>query len=311
MPFYKNTASQKIAVYAYDTSADGPKTGDAANITAQISKDGGATAATNDVNPTELDATDAPGIYIFDMLQAESNADLIVLSAVSSTSDIKIEPVIIFTGEAMRGTDSAALASVCTEARLAELGAANLPADVNTLLTRIVGTLAAGSHVAQSADNDTKLSTILTRLVGTIAAGTHNAQSGDGYAIVNNGTYGNNAIQVLIDALNDISTADVNTACDTALTDYGPNTVVPDAAGTAPTAAEIFTAVLTTQLTESYAADGTAPTLAQAIILVQQALTEFSNAGTTKTIKKLDGTTTAATETYDDADNPTSITRAT
>lgn len=33
-------------------------------------------------------------------------------------------------GAAMRGTDSAALASVCTEARLAELDAANLPTDV-------------------------------------------------------------------------------------------------------------------------------------------------------------------------------------
>lgn len=34
---------------------------------------------------------------------------------------------------AMRGTDSAALASVCTEARLAELGATNLPADIDTI----------------------------------------------------------------------------------------------------------------------------------------------------------------------------------
>lgn len=35
---------------------------------------------------------------------------------------------------AMRGTDSAALATVCTEARLAELDAANLPADVDAIL---------------------------------------------------------------------------------------------------------------------------------------------------------------------------------
>lgn len=94
---YKNVASQKIAIYAHDTAADAPKTGDAANITAQISKDGAACAATNDTNPTELDAADAPGVYIFDMLQAETNADLIVLSAVSSTADIQIEPVIIYT----------------------------------------------------------------------------------------------------------------------------------------------------------------------------------------------------------------------
>lgn len=36
-------------------------------------------------------------------------------------------------GDAMRGTDSAALASVCTEARLAELAAANLPTDIANL----------------------------------------------------------------------------------------------------------------------------------------------------------------------------------
>jgi hypothetical protein len=36
-------------------------------------------------------------------------------------------------GDAMRGTDSAALASVCTEARLAELDAANLPTDISSL----------------------------------------------------------------------------------------------------------------------------------------------------------------------------------
>jgi len=34
----------------------------------------------------------------------------------------------------MRGTDNAALASVCTEARLAELGSTNLPADIDAIL---------------------------------------------------------------------------------------------------------------------------------------------------------------------------------
>jgi len=94
---YKNVASQKVAVYAWDNAAGTSKTGDAAQITAQISKDGAATAATNDVNPTELDATDAPGIYIFDMEQAETNGDLIVISPVSSTADIVLRPVIIYT----------------------------------------------------------------------------------------------------------------------------------------------------------------------------------------------------------------------
>ena len=37
-------------------------------------------------------------------------------------------------GTAMRGTDSAALATVCTEARLSELDAANLPSDIDSIL---------------------------------------------------------------------------------------------------------------------------------------------------------------------------------
>jgi len=41
-------------------------------------------------------------------------------------------------GSAMRGTNSAALASVATEARLAELDGANLPADIDSLITAIV-----------------------------------------------------------------------------------------------------------------------------------------------------------------------------
>lgn len=97
MAVYKNVASQKVACFAYDSSDGSAKTGDAANITAQISKDGAATAATDDTNPTELDATDAPGIYIFDLTQAETNADMIVIAPVSSTADILIEPLIIYT----------------------------------------------------------------------------------------------------------------------------------------------------------------------------------------------------------------------
>jgi len=69
--------------------------------------------------------------------------------------------------------------------------------------------------------------------------------------------------------------------------------------------------VLTTQMTEAYAADGAAPTLTQALMLIQQALTEFAIVGTTTTIKKVDGAATAATLTLDDGTSPTSVTRAT
>lgn len=69
--------------------------------------------------------------------------------------------------------------------------------------------------------------------------------------------------------------------------------------------------VLTTQMTQSYASDGTAPTLAQALFAIQQFLQERAVSGTTVTVKQLDGSTTAMTFTLDDGTAPTSITRAT
>lgn len=70
-------------------------------------------------------------------------------------------------------------------------------------------------------------------------------------------------------------------------------------------------AILTRQLTEAYAADGAAPTLAQALFEIMQCLTEFAISGTTITVKKRDGSTTAMTFTINSATAPTSRTRAT
>ena len=73
----------------------------------------------------------------------------------------------------------------------------------------------------------------------------------------------------------------------------------------------LIAAIMTTQMTESYAADGVAPTPAQALLMIQQVLTEFVIAATTLTVKKLDGSTTAATLTLNDGTSPTGVTRAT
>lgn len=67
----------------------------------------------------------------------------------------------------------------------------------------------------------------------------------------------------------------------------------------------------TDQLTESYAALNTAPTMTQAILYIQQCLAEQSVATTVETIKKIDGSTVAATNTLDSSSSPTSRTAAT
>ena len=76
-----------------------------------------------------------------------------------------------------------------------------------------------------------------------------------------------------------------------------------------PTAAAIAAAVLSTPMTESYAADGSAPSIQEALLMLQQMLGDFSITGTTLTVRRLNGATPAATFTLNDADAPTSITR--
>lgn len=94
---FKNVASQKITVLAIDTATNLPKTGDAANITAYVSKDDGAVTVLGDTTATEIDSTNALGLYSFDLTQSETNADKLIFSAKSSTSGIRIVPQTIFT----------------------------------------------------------------------------------------------------------------------------------------------------------------------------------------------------------------------
>ena len=82
----KNVASQKWIVFAFDRTDNTPKTGDAAQITANLRLDGGAPNSVDDTNPAELE----DGFYAFDITQGESNADLILITPVSSTGNIQV-----------------------------------------------------------------------------------------------------------------------------------------------------------------------------------------------------------------------------
>lgn len=97
MAIYKNQVSQKIAVYAYDKTTGAGKTGDETNITAYLSKDWAAAAAITDTNPTEMDATNMPGWYAFDLTQAETNAEVLVVAPKSATANVVIDQVQVFT----------------------------------------------------------------------------------------------------------------------------------------------------------------------------------------------------------------------
>ena len=108
-----------------------------------------------------------------------------------------------------------------------------------------------------------------------------------------------------ITGFNDLSAAQVNAEADAALSDVGLTTTVTGRVDRA------ISAIFTTAMTESYNVDGAAPTPAQALFVMMQGITEFGISGVTKTVKKLDGSTTAYTETLDISTTPTSITRTT
>jgi hypothetical protein len=144
----------------------------------------------------------------------------------------------------------------------------------------------------------------------------HTAQTGDSFA----------RLGAPAGASMSADVAAVRTVVDETLADTGTDGVVLatdsvdadavalgaiDAAALATSAInEITGAIRQAALTEGYAAQGAAPTVEQALMMILQRLTEVAISGTTQTVKKLDRTSTAFSLTLDDATSPTSSTRA-
>jgi hypothetical protein len=103
----KNVA-QKIHIFAYTTATGAGVTGDAANITGYVSLDGVANAI-DDTNPTEVDSTNMPGIYAFDLTAAETNCDSFALHATSTTGTTRIDPIIWSTIDITSSAGTAAI----------------------------------------------------------------------------------------------------------------------------------------------------------------------------------------------------------
>lgn len=72
-----------------------------------------------------------------------------------------------------------------------------------------------------------------------------------------------------------------------------------------------LSSLFTTALTESYRADGATGSVAQLLYEINQTIGERSFSGIVGTVKKIDGSTTAFTQSLDNAGSPTSINRAT
>lgn len=205
-----------------------------------------------------------------------------------------VDAILVDTGTTLDGRLPAALVSGRIDASVGAMAAnvmtaAAAAADLTTELQSGLSTLdAADVRTAlglASANLDTQLGDLPT-----------NAELATSQAAADDATL------AAIAALNNLSSAQAQTAAAAALTAYDPPTK-------AETDAAALTA-LTTAMTESYSADGAAPTPAQALFAILQRLTEFSISGTAVTVKKLDGSTTAFVLTLDDASTPTASARS-
>lgn len=344
---FKNVASQFI-VFAFDATTNVPKTGDAANITAYVAIDAGAVTVLGDTSATEFDATNAPGYYWFTAAQAETNGDRLMVTAKSATANIKVlgAPAVIYTrpttgwlaptvaartldvsagGEA--GMDWANIGSPTTSVALTGTTiAVTQKVDVDTIKTNPVvnaGTVTFPTTATLASTTNITAGTITT--VGTLTTYTGNTpQTGDSFARIGAAGVSLTAVGLTgTQTFNNTGTWTGNVVGTVStLTTYTGNTPQTGdsfarigAAGASLTSVALTSAYDfakgTVAVTESYSADGAAPTPIQALMLIMQMLTESSVASTTLTVKKLDGSTSAATFTLNSSTAPTSITRTT
>ncbi|MEM9019957.1 MAG: hypothetical protein AAGC44_05280 [Planctomycetota bacterium] len=82
----KNVTGQKLRVFAFDLLTGEPVTGDASQITCRVAKDWASPEALADTNPAEVE----DGYYLFDLSQAETDADVLDFYPESSTADVQV-----------------------------------------------------------------------------------------------------------------------------------------------------------------------------------------------------------------------------
>ena len=190
----KNVASQKIQLFAFDTTTGSPKTGDAANLTAYVSKDHGAVTVLGDTSAAEMDATNAKGVYVFDLTQGETNGDELTFTAKSSTANISITPRFVTTNPAnftATSIDSNGRVDVIKVAGTTQT-AGDIIGDTNDIQTRLPAALVSGridASVGAMAANVITASALATDAVDEIVDGvwdepltgaTHNVGSSSG-----------------------------------------------------------------------------------------------------------------------------------
>lgn len=275
----KNVGSQKWIVFAFDRTDNTPKTGDAANITANLRIDGGAANAVDDVNPTELE----DGFYIFDITQAETNGDHILISPASVTADIQVigAPAALFTTAPNFNT-----LGIESDGDLTKVNTC----DTNTDVRGTDNAALAATAVTSATWTDLRAGYLDNLDISENVAGTSE-----------------------VSGLNDVSTVEVQSSCDAAITaNTNVSDILTDTATTIPglisalnnlTSGEVGDAVLDEVVEGAY-------TLRQLVRLIVSALAgKLSGAATTEiSIRDLADSKDRVVATVDADGNRTALT---
>lgn len=112
---FKNVANQFVFFSAFNNNTNSPQTGDASNITVYLSKtnvgDSSPGAFSSLGSPTEVDATNAPGLYYVKLTATNTNADTLTLSAKSTTSGVSLAPQVFYTSSSTVDVNVATISS--------------------------------------------------------------------------------------------------------------------------------------------------------------------------------------------------------
>lgn len=342
---FKNVASQKVIFFAFDSTTNLPKTGDGANITPYVSKDYGTVTVLGTTTATELDSTNAKGYYSCVLTQAETNADTLMFTAKSSTANIVVigSPAVVMTNPVSFTslTTAAIVTGVWTDttagdfttsasigksimngvslgtgltinaytgntvqtgdayARLGAPAGASVSADVaaiNAKTTNIPSSPASTTNITAGTI------TTVTNLTNAPTAGDFTAtmKTSIGTAVAASAVA---SVTGSVGSVVGLTASNLDASVSSRLATSGYTSP--------PSTSSIASAVYTGAMTESYAAQGAGLTLAQGIYQLVQQAGQMSISGTTETVKKRDGSTTAKTFTLDSATAPTTISETT
>ena len=301
--------------------ADGDLVTAAAGLDSEVSVDGGTFA---DATSEATEIATSSGMYFLDLTAGEMNGDTIAIIVKTSTAGAKTTPIVLYTA-ARSINDLAFPTTTGRSLDVAATGEAGVDfSNINgTLDAAEIGTgaITAAKFAAGAIDAASIATAAITAAkfgagaidAAAIATGAIDADSIAAAAItaakfgagaIDAAAIANGAIDAATFAAGAIDAAAMNVT-------GSEFTAIPwNAAWDAEVQSEVEDALDVT-IADSVPADGTRPSVRQALYMIAQILTDFGIVGTTLTVYKPDGVTALLTCTLNDGTSPTALTRAT